>query len=141
MGFRRSWVQIPPARLFFKRSPSARTSKGFLIVGLTVTARKSCSNSEASWSDVPDQSTQPLSALHDRRFKSCRQLQRQLTDPLHGMRTRIREILDRTSLGCPLDKPIVAYTIKLGSMKWEPSLCKRSLTRFPASALPFGCGC
>ena len=126
---------------FFRNEPSARTSKGFLIVGTRVAARRSRSNRAASWSNVPDQLTQPLLALHDRRFKSCRQLQRQFTDPLHGRPTRIREILDRTSLGCPLDKPIVAYTIKLGSMKWEPSLCKRSLTRLPASALPFGCGC
>src|SRR5437899_2896764 len=76
MGFRRSLVRIQSPRLFFKRSPSARMSKGFLIVGLTVTARKSCSNSAASWSDVPDQLTQPLSSLHDGRFKSRR--------PLHG---------------------------------------------------------
>src|SRR5436309_9891898 len=80
-------VQIPSPRLFFKRSPLARTSKGFLIVGLTVTAGKSCSNSAASWSDVPDQLTQPLSSLHDGRFKSRRPLQRQITEPLHGKPT------------------------------------------------------
>jgi hypothetical protein len=98
-GTKKSQVQILSPRLFFKRSPLARTSKGFLIVGTGVAARRSCSYRAASWSNVPDQLTQPLLALHDRRFKSCRQLQRQLTDPLHGRPTRIREILDRTGLG------------------------------------------
>src|SRR5439155_7131761 len=83
----KSSIAVLSSRLFFERSPSAETPKGFFIVGLTVTARKSCSNSAASWSDVPDQLTQPLSLLHDGRFRSRRPLQRQITEPLHGKPT------------------------------------------------------
>jgi hypothetical protein len=72
---------------FQKEAPSARTSKGFLIVGTGVAACRSCSNRAASWSDVPDQLTQPLSALKDGWFKSNRLLQRQISEPLHGMLT------------------------------------------------------
>src|SRR5438034_3710132 len=84
MGFKRSLVRIQSPRLFFERSPSARMPKGFLIAGTGVAARRSCSNSAASRSDVPDQLTQPLSALHDGRFKSNRQLQQQITEPLQA---------------------------------------------------------
>jgi hypothetical protein len=119
-GTKRSQVQILSPRLFSETSLSARTSKGFLIVGTRVAARRSCSNRAASWSNVPDQLTQPLLALHDRRFKSCRQIQRQLTDPLHGRPTRIREILDRTGLG----RTPTAGQANASGMRGSPCLTK-----------------
>ncbi len=39
-GTKRSLVQIQPPRLSLERSPSARTSKGFLVVGIRVTSSK-----------------------------------------------------------------------------------------------------
>src|SRR5205807_4527932 len=82
-----SSIAVLLSRLFFNTSPSASMPKGFLIAGTGVAARRSCSNSAASWSDVPDQLTQALSVLHDGRFKSRRPLQRQITEPLHGKPT------------------------------------------------------
>ena len=68
----RSWVQIPPARLFFKISPSAIMSKGFFIRGLRVVASRSYSNSEAIGSAIPTELTKLLSHLHVGQFKSRR---------------------------------------------------------------------
>jgi hypothetical protein len=58
-------VQIPSPRLFFKRSPSARTSKGFLIVGTRVTARRSCSKDIVCCDDSSRDLTQHLGSQCD----------------------------------------------------------------------------
>jgi hypothetical protein len=66
-------VQIQPPRLFSETSPSARTSKGFLIVGMRVAPRASCSNGAARWPDARSDLTRLLPPLHDGPLKSRRE--------------------------------------------------------------------
>ena len=54
-GSKNSQVRILSPRLFFETSPSARTSKGFLVSGMGVAASRSCSNGAARGSAVPAQ--------------------------------------------------------------------------------------
>ena len=77
-------VQFPSPRLFFERSPPARTSKGFLITGMGVSASRSSSRSEAQGSAVPAESTQLLSPLHVEQFKSRRQSRRTFSGPVNS---------------------------------------------------------
>ena len=70
---RKSSIAVLSSRLFSELSPSARMSKGFLIVGTKDTTRNSCSTRTGHWSDVLGESTELLSLLDNTRFKSRRQ--------------------------------------------------------------------
>jgi hypothetical protein len=63
-------------RLFFERSPSARTSKGFLIVGTRFATRKSSSMIIPGCFTVPSEFSQFLSRSYNKQFKSRRPFRR-----------------------------------------------------------------
>jgi hypothetical protein len=67
-------VQSP--RLFFEMSPSAGTSKCFLIVVMGVAAPRSCSNGAARGLPFQVKLTELISPLHVAQFKSRRQSER-----------------------------------------------------------------
>lgn len=97
-------VGVLSPRVFERSSASASTSRGFLVVGTGIAVRRPCLNSAGSMSDVPGPLMRPLSALHGRRFKSRRQFQRRITEPLHGTPAN-EPVTDSPDGACPDSNP------------------------------------
>jgi len=70
----KSSMAVLSPQLFSELSPSARMSKGFLILGTKDTTRHSCSTRTGQGSNVPGESTQLFWSLDNTWFKSRRQL-------------------------------------------------------------------
>ena len=70
---RQSSNAVLSPRLFSERSPSARASKGFLVVGTRVTARKDFSTHPSRLYDELNESKELTSLLGNTWFKSPRQ--------------------------------------------------------------------
>src|SRR5258708_5205577 len=108
---RKSSIAVLSPRLFSETSPSASTSKGLLITGMGVPASRSCSNSAARGSPVPEELTRLLSPLHVGQLKSRRQFEcGKLV-----FRATTREAIRATEFG-----PILLIDLKFGRRRANP---------------------